>query len=197
MLHRWYMALLAVAAVTVTLASNASAGLMTRELLAQRFPAPLIVGEKDASPPVWPVFQGGAQNQLVAWLFETTDMAPIPGFSGTPADLLIALAPDGTFLSVTLLSHHEPVFLEGLGPEPLRRFLDQYQGKALSTPIKVGSNINSADKSGSSAVYIDGVLKATASVLIMNQSILASAIKVAKAKLGLDCASPSSPSRSA
>ena len=179
-----YGLLLALLAV-LTISGPAFAGQMTRELLAQRFPAPLIVGERDASLPVWPVFQGGAQNQIVAWLFETTDIAPIPGFSGTPPDLLIELAPDGTFMDVALLSHHEPVFLEGLGPEPLVRFLDQYRGKALGTPLKVGSNINSADKGGSSAVYIDGVTKATASVLIINQSVLASAIKVAKAKLGL------------
>jgi len=181
----WFVSALAVVCLSLLQAGPATAGLMTRDLLAQRFPAPLIVGERDANLPIWPVFQGGAQNQIVAWLFETTDIAPIPGFSGTPPDLLIALAPDGTFMNVALLSHHEPVFLEGLGPEPLVHFLDQYQGKALGTPIKVGSNINSAEKGGSSAVYIDGVTKATASVLIMNQSILASAIKVAKAKLGL------------
>ena len=190
-LVRWMLLVL----LATGLATAAQADLMSRETISQRFPAPLIVGERDAALPVWPIFQGGAQNQLVVWVFETTDLAPIPGFSGTPPDLLIALTPDGTFMGVSLLSHHEPVFLDGLGEEPLRHFLDQYQGKALGTPIKVGSNINSAEKSGSSAVYIDGVSKATASVLIINQSVLASAIKVAKAKLGLGGASSGPPAR--
>ena len=41
----------------------------------------------------------------------------LQGFAtaGTPINLLIALDPKGSFLAVKLLSHHEPVFLEGLG----------------------------------------------------------------------------------
>jgi NosR/NirI family transcriptional regulator, nitrous oxide reductase regulator len=166
----------------------AVAGELTREKLAEIFPAPMEVGEKDAGFPVWPLFNGGGTN-LAGWVFETTDLAPIPGFSGTPPNLLVALTPDGTFLDVRVISHHEPIFLDGLGEEPLFRFVEQYRGKALGRPIKVGSNINSAEKSSSGAVYVDGVLKATASVLIINQTVLASAIKVAKAKLGIAGAS--------
>jgi NosR/NirI family transcriptional regulator, nitrous oxide reductase regulator len=166
----------------------AQAGELTREKLAAIFPAPMEVGEKDANFPVWPLFNGGGTN-LAGWVFETTELAPIPGFSGTPPNLLVALAPDGTFLDVQIISHHEPIFLDGLGPEPLFKYVEQYRGKALGRPIKVGSNINSAEKSSSGAVYIDGVLKATASVLIINQTVLASAIKVAKAKLGIAGAS--------
>jgi NosR/NirI family transcriptional regulator, nitrous oxide reductase regulator len=167
---------------------SSNAGELTREKLSQIFPAPMVIGEKDASFPVWPLFNGGGTN-LAGWVFETTELAPIPGFSGTPPNLLVALAPDGTFLDVRVISHHEPIFLDGLGEEPLFKFVEQYRGKALGRPIKVGSNINSAEKSSSGAVYVDGVLKATASVLIINQTVLASAIKVAKAKLGIAGAS--------
>jgi NosR/NirI family transcriptional regulator, nitrous oxide reductase regulator len=166
----------------------AQAGELTREKLAVIFPAPMEVGEKDVAFPVWPIFNGGATD-LAGWAFETTELAPIPGFSGTPPNLLVVLAPDGTFLDVRIISHHEPIFLDGLGEEPLFRYVEQYRGKALGRPIKVGSNINSAEKSSSGAVYVDGVLKATASVLIINQTVLASAIKVAKAKLGVAGAS--------
>jgi NosR/NirI family transcriptional regulator, nitrous oxide reductase regulator len=164
------------------------AGELTREKLAEIFPAPMEVGEKDLKFPVWPLFNGGGTN-LAGWVFETTELAPIPGFSGTPPNLLVALAPDGTFIDVRVISHHEPIFLDGLGEEPLFKYVEQYRGKALGRPIKVGSNINSAEKSSSGAVYVDGVLKATASVLIINQTVLASAIKVAKAKLGIAGAS--------
>jgi NosR/NirI family nitrous oxide reductase transcriptional regulator len=173
------------------LTATAFAGELTREKLSEIFPAPMEVGEKDASFPVWPLFNGGGTD-LIAWVFETTELAPIPGFSGTPPNLLVALTPDGTFLDVRIISHHEPIFLDGLGPEPLYKYVEQYRGKALGRPIKVGSNINSAEKSSSGAVYVDGVLKATASVLIINQTILASAIKVAKAKLGIAGASTNS-----
>jgi NosR/NirI family transcriptional regulator, nitrous oxide reductase regulator len=166
----------------------AKAGELTREKLAAIFPAPMEVGEEDAAFPVWPLFNGGGTD-LVGWIFETTDLAPIPGFSGTPPNLLVALAADGTFIDVKVISHHEPIFLDGLGEEPLFKFVEQYRGKALGRPIKVGSNINSAEKSSSGAVYVDGVLKATASVLIINQTVLASAIKVARTKLGVAGAS--------
>ena len=166
------------------------AGELTREKLAETFPAPMEVGEKDANFPVWPIYNGGATD-LAGWAFETTELAPISGFSGTPPNLLVFLAPDGTFLDVRIISHHEPIFLDGLGEEPLFKYVEQYRGKTLGKPIKVGSNINSAEKHSSGAAYIDGILKATASVLIINQTVLASAVKVAKAKLGIAGASSS------
>ncbi len=175
---------------TLIFSVSAFAGEITREKLAGMFPAPFVVGEKDASFPVWPIFNGGATS-IAGWAFETTDLAPVPGFSGTPPNLLIVLAPDGTFTDVRVLSHHEPIFLEGLGEEPLHKYVEQYRGLSLGKPIKVGSNINSAEKTSSGTVYVNGVLKATASVLIINQTVLASSIKVAKAKLGLGGASAS------
>jgi NosR/NirI family transcriptional regulator, nitrous oxide reductase regulator len=174
-----------IALTLLALLPSAVAQTLSREDLAKLFPAPMSIGERDANFPVFPLFNGGAgEANLAGWIFETGELAPIPGFSGTPPNMLVSLAPDGTFLDVRILSHHEPVFLDGLGPEPLVRFLEQYRGKQLGKSIKVGSNINSAEKASSSAQYIDGVAKATASVLIMNQSILSSAIKVARAKLG-------------
>ncbi len=181
---RWLLGIF----VSLLMICSAQAGELTREKLAEIFPAPMVVGEKDAAFPVWPIFNGGATD-LAGWAFETTELAPIPGFSGTPPNLLVLLTPDGTFQDVRIISHHEPIFLDGLGEEPLFKYVEQYRGKALGKPIKVGSNINSAEKSSSGAVYIDGILKATASVLIINQTVLASAIKVAKAKLGIAGAS--------
>ncbi len=181
---RKLLLMLCVLMISVT----AEAAELTREKLAAIFPAPMEVGEQDAAFPVWPLFNGGGTD-LVGWVFETTDLAPIPGFSGTPPNLLVALAADGTFIDVKIISHHEPIFLDGLGEEPLFKFVEQYRGKALGRPIKVGSNINSAEKTSSGAVYVDGVLKATASVLIINQTVLASALKVARAKLGVAGAS--------
>jgi NosR/NirI family transcriptional regulator, nitrous oxide reductase regulator len=184
--------------ISILMICTAQAGELTREKLSEMFPAPLVVGEKEVDFPVWPVFNGGATD-IAGWVFETTELAPIPGFSGTPPNLLVFLAPDGTFFDVRIISHHEPIFLDGLGPEPLFRYVEQYRGKALGRPIKVGSNINAKEKSSSGAVYIDGILKATASVLIINQTVLASAIKVAKVKLGIAGASanatPAKPNR--
>lgn len=167
------------------LASDAQAGVMTRATLQERFPAPLVVGEKDPQLPVWPVFkQDATATALVGYVFESIDFAPIPGFSGTPLNLLVALDPRGGFLDVHVLAHHEPVFLEGLGEAPLLRFAAQYRGLSLQQNIKIGSNANRGEERGSANVYIDGVAKATASVRILNQSLLSSALRVARARLG-------------
>lgn len=65
----------------------------------------------------------------------------------------------------------------------MRRFVEQYKGLSLMQNIKIGNNLNS-NKTGSANVYIDGVAKATASVRILNQSLLSAALKVARAKMG-------------
>lgn len=164
---------------------NAHAGVLTHADLVKAFPPPLTVGEKDTQLPVWPVFRQDVTTPVLAgYVFESIDFAPIPGFSGVPFNLLVALDPKGAFLDVRVLSHHEPVFLEGLGEAPLFRFADQYKGLSLQQSIKIGSNANRGEERGSANVYIDGVAKATASVRILNQSLLSSALRVARARLG-------------
>jgi transcriptional regulator of nitric oxide reductase len=158
------------------------AGVMTKQSLAQAFPAPLIIGDKDAALPVWPIFkQELTSTPLMGYAFESIDLAPIPGFSGTPFNLLVALNANGDFMDVQVLSQHEPVFLEGLGPEPMLRFVEQYKGLSLKQNIKIGGGQNNG---GNANVVIQGVAKATASVRILNQSLLSSSLKVARAKMG-------------
>lgn len=167
------------------LAMPAQAGVLTKALIAKAFPDAIRVGDKDSKLPVWPIYKlDGWTEDVVAYVFESADLAPVPGFAGEPINLLIALNKNGEFMEVRVLSQHEPVFLDGLGPEPLLRFVEQYKGKNLRQNIKVGSNLNSAERGGSANVYVDGVSKATASVKIVNESLLAAAMKVARAKLG-------------
>ncbi|PUE33579.1 hypothetical protein B9Z52_09080 [Limnohabitans sp. Jir72] len=168
------------------LALPVHAGVMTHDTMAKAFPAPLLVGEKDRDLPIWPILkQDLTSTTVVAYAYESIDLSPIPGFSGTPFNLLVALDTQGQFMDVRVISHHEPVFLDGLGQAPLMSFVDQYRGLSLKQSIKIstGQN-NAANKTGSANVYIDGVAKATASVRILNQSLLAASLKVARAKLG-------------
>jgi NosR/NirI family transcriptional regulator, nitrous oxide reductase regulator len=182
-------AVLAAAALLAAGAPAAAlAGTLTRAELARRFPDPLLVGEREKDLPVWPIFkQGGPpafQVELVGYAFESIDLAPVPGFSGTPVDLLVALGTQGEFLDVAVLSQHEPVFLGGVGEEPLHRFLTQYKGRSLKQNITVASAAAKVSHPGSANVYLDGVAKATASLRIINQSVLAAALRVARARLG-------------
>jgi len=180
-MHFWNKVLLLL--ITSCCLSQVSAGVMTRDTMLKNFPPPLIVADKASDIPVWPLFrQNATANELVGYAFESIDLAPVPGFSGVPVNLLITLDPKGNFLDVKVLSHHEPVFLEGLGEAPLFQFVSQYHGLSLNQNIKIEAR-NGRQTSATNA-YLDGVTKATASVRIINQTVLASALKVARKKLG-------------
>lgn len=169
----------------LTSACAALAGVMTREELAKRYPLPYIVGEQDTTIPVWPIFQQDAtENRLIGYVFESIDLNPVPGFAGVPINLLIGLGPKGDFLDVSVISQHEPVFLDGLGEAPLHAFVRQYKNLSLKQSIKILTGSNNAKSVSAASAQLDGVSKATASVRIINQSILASALKVARKKLG-------------
>lgn len=166
-------------------AAPARAGALDKAALERRFPAPLMVGERDADLPVWPIFkQNATATELVAYVFESADLAPVPGFAGVPPNLLVAIDPQGGFLDVAVLSQHEPVFLDGLGEGPLFQFVKQYKGLSLKQNISIETNSKRERHPDAAHAYIDGVSKATASVRIINQSVLAAALKVSRKKLG-------------
>lgn len=170
-------------------ASGALAGVMTREQMALRFPAPYSIGEKDSQLPVWPIFEPNFQqkdgaHQLVGYVFESIDLAPVPGFSGVPINLLIAMDQRGNFLDVKVLSQHEPVFVGGLGEVPMHGFVSQYKGLSLKQNIKILVGPHGQKNISPQAAELDGITRATASLRIINQSILSAALKVARKKLG-------------
>ncbi len=183
-LRRFLPALLALLCVVVP----ATAGQLDRTKIERYFPAPLLVGERDAALPVWPILkQEAGSYEVFAYAFESIDLAPIPGFGGTPPDLLVALAPDGTFRAVKVIAHHEPVFLEGLGSEPLFAFVEQYVGLSARRPIRVGRP-NARGAGAPPQTTVDGIAMATASTRVINESILAASLAVARAKLGFGAA---------
>jgi len=138
--------------LALLLAGAARAGVLTREEVARRFPAPIVVGVKASEVPAWPLFkQNGTATELVGYVFESIDLAPVPGFTGVPPNLLVAIDPKGRFIEVAVLSQHEPVFMEGLGEGPLHAFVAQYEGASL------GQNIDVGGPGGAGRVRLDGV----------------------------------------
>ena len=165
---------------------GAQAGVMTQQTLAKIFPSPLIVGSKDAALPVWPILkQEMTSTELVGYAFESIDFVQLPGFAGVPMNLLVALDPKGTFLDVVVLDQHEPVFVGGYGSAPLDNFVAQYKGLSLTQNISiVAAGTRKNGKMDGNNVRIDGVAKATASLRILNQSLISASLVVARQKLG-------------
>ncbi len=149
--------------------------------LAELVVPPYKLGIRDSDLPVWKLLDGGGAH--AGYVFESIDLAPIPGFSGSPVNLLVSIDREGRFLDVQVLEQNEPVFVSGLGPRPLHEFVRQYEDKSLASFIKVRTANDRKVRDASANTYIDGVIKATASVRIVNQSILAAALKVARDRM--------------
>ena len=167
---------------------GAQAGDLDQTEIARRFPPPLRVAAKLAEVPAWPLnSELTPEGGPVGYVFESIDLAPIPGFEGTPFNLLIAIDAQGNFTSVEVLRQHEPVFLSGLGIVPLNDFVAQYAGKNIKQRITISNVYGERNRANtdSGKVVLDGVTKATASIHIVNQTVLASALAVARVRLGL------------
>jgi len=183
-------ALLRLLAILI-LATAARAEVLDRDALAAFVRPPMSIGEPVSDKGVWELLNSG--GALAGYVFETEPMAPIPGFSGAPVNLFVALDLEGRFIDVKLISHNEPIFVSGLGEAPFRAFLEQYRGLAISQPMVVGTPYGDAGE-GSALVYLDGVTKATASVRIAHESLLAATREVAREKMqGVASAPPAAP----
>lgn len=165
-----------------------------RAQIQELFPSATVIEDKLPDFPVYPVYQ---LQELLGYAYESVDHSRLQGFAGKPVSLLIGLDVRGRFTGVKVLHHHEPVFLHGLGEEPLFEFVDQYRGRSLREQIIVNTSNNrrSAKSSDGNVVQFDGVSKATVSVLIINDTILSSALKVARKKLDGFAQSPPTRAR--
>ena len=183
---KWTTFAAAMFAAMLLAVNCADAGELGKADIERRFQRPLKVGDKLSEVPAWPLTSELTPDAgPVGYVFETIDLAPIPGFEGTPMNLLVAVDATGKFMDVEVLRQHEPVFLGGLGPLPLQEFVRQYAGKSLKQEIAVSSVYgNTRAGGGGNRVVLDGVSKATASVRIVNQTVLAAALAVARARLG-------------
>lgn len=164
---------------------------LDRDQLAPFIVPPMSLGERLNDQGVWQLLNSGGAE--VGFVFETEPMAPLPGFSGAAINVLVVLDLDGRFLDVKLISHNEPIFVSGLGEAPFHKFFEQYRGHSISDTLVVGTPYGSGGD-GSSLVYLDGVTKATASVRIAHESILAATLKVAREKMsGIATGPPAFP----
>ncbi|MEP3329397.1 4Fe-4S binding protein [Sedimentitalea sp.] len=173
------------------LCTNSIAEPLSREEIAVHVPQPYSLGDPIGDDGVYQLIDISRAD--AGFVFETEPLAPLPGFSGAPINLLVLLDHDGKFLDVRLIEQNEPIFVSGLGEAPFRAFLEQYAGHSITSSLVVGSPYGSGS-GGSSLVYLDGVTKATASVRIAHESIMGAALAVAREKMqGISTVPPAFP----
>jgi NosR/NirI family nitrous oxide reductase transcriptional regulator len=130
------------------------------------FPGADRLGSATGDPLVAPAYQQGEQ---LGFVFLTSDFMNTTGYSGKPIHQLVAMDMQGVIRKVLLVEHHEPIVLIGIPEKRIIAVLKDYEG------LDVGKLVR-----GSQDHDIDIVSGATVTVMVMNDTILLSAIKVAR-----------------
>lgn len=158
-------------------APPATAKLTEKQIAAMVIP-PFTLGPKDPKLPVYTLLNSGGTP--AGYVFQTIDLIKIAGFSGTPMNLLVTMDFSGNFISIEIISQNEPVLVNGQLSMSLADFINQYNGLSVAQNIKVMLSTQKADQSKN---QIDGIAMATASMRIMNETILVASLKIARNKL--------------
>ncbi len=132
------------------------------------FPGADRIAEPEGDPPVAPAFSGDKQ---LGFVFLTSDYVNTTGYSGKPIHQLVAIDLKGVIRKVLLMEHHEPIVLVGIPEKRIVAVLDDYKGMDVGALVRneLGDH------------KVDVVSGATVTVMVMDNTILRSAIKVARA----------------
>ena len=170
--------------------SKAHAQELDRERAFSYLRPPYDLGD-EIEPGVWELIN--LDSRVAGYGFETQPLAALPGFSGAPINLFVQVTLEGKFINAEIITHNEPIFVSGLGEAAFHNFVTQYRGLSITDTIVVGVPYGGKSK-GSSLVYLDGVTKATASVRIAHETILAASFAIAREKMaGIAARQPTRP----
>ncbi len=89
------------------------------------FPAADRYGELRDDIPVLPALAG---DDVLGWVFLTTDLVSTTGYSGKPIDTLVGIDTDGILTSVQLVKHAEPIVLVGIPESEIKQVTENYAG---------------------------------------------------------------------
>jgi NosR/NirI family nitrous oxide reductase transcriptional regulator len=124
------------------------------------------IGTADGDPVIAPAFNQGEQ---IGYVFLTSDYVNTTGYSGKPIHQLVAMDVNGIIRKVLLVEHHEPIVLIGIPEARITAILKDYEGMDIGKLVQ-----------GTLDHDIDIVTGATVTVMVMDDNILRSAIKVAR-----------------
>lgn len=131
-------------------------------------------GQIQNDVPVAPVLKNGEQ---VGWAFITSDFVGTTGYSGKPIHVMVAVDSNARIIGVKLVKHSEPIVLIGIPEERIEALTAGY----------VGFDLAAATRNSDHDLNI--ISGATVTIMVIDDSILRSGIKVAR-MLGLAGLSP-------
>lgn len=145
-------------------------------------PAAELVEGADAFGPlqgdlaVAPVLKAG---ETIGWAFVTSDFVGTTGYSGKPIHTLVAVDKDARVIGLRLVKHSEPIVLIGIPEAKIKALVEGY----------IGLDLVAEAESGGSSHEMDIISGATVTVMVIDDSIVRSGLKVARA-LGLGGLTP-------
>ncbi len=143
------------------------------ELLANSPAAEIFPGSDEiqpiaGTPPAAPVLKDGKR---IGFVFLNSTLANAVGYSGKPIHVLVGVDNDAVIRVARLLKHSEPIVLVGIPEAKITALIDGY----------VGLNVVTYLQDAASDQRFDAISGATVTVRVIDDSIVRSAIKIARA----------------
>ncbi len=134
---------------------------------AELFPSADRITAPEGDPAIATVFAG---DKEIGLLFFNSAVVNATGYSGKPIHILVGLGNDAVIRSVRLVKHHEPIVLVGIPESKINALIDGYIGLDLMQYISTAGGDH----------RFDAISGATVTVRIIDDSIIRSAIKIAR-----------------
>lgn len=173
-----WLLVIAVGFILFVMLCISGANAQTKPVLAQfidKIPAASLVEGADRygliqkDVPVAPVLKNGDQ---IGWAFITSDFVGTTGYSGKPIHVMVAIDQNARIIGLKLVKHSEPIVLIGIPEERIAALTEGY----------VGFDLVAATQNADHDLNI--ISGATVTIMVIDDSILRSGIKVART-LGL------------
>jgi len=109
--------------------------------LRQLFPQAAAFSAKGGDPPHFKALDG--RQAVTGYAFWTTELEPLErGYDG-PIKILVGMDPRGVLAGVIVAEHNEPY---GNFSIDLPRFSEQFRGKSIREPFRVGADIHAVSR---------------------------------------------------
>ncbi len=128
------------------------------------FPGADRFGPVEGTPPATAAYKAG---KLAGYVFEASDI----GYSGKPIKILAGLNTEGVIVGAKVVEHHEPILLIGIPQERLFEFVSHYVGRSIVASTQ--------DHKGHE---VDAISGATVTAVVITDSIMRTALRLAKSR---------------
>jgi NosR/NirI family nitrous oxide reductase transcriptional regulator len=133
------------------------------------FPGADKLGPEDGTPAAAPAYKG---DKLLGYVFLNSAMVNATGYSGKPIHVVVGMDTNGVITGAKMVKHSEPIVLVGIPVSKIDAVIEKYKGL----------NIVAMHKGEGEVHEVDIVSGATVTIMIIDDSIIRAAIKVARSR---------------